>query len=1257
MHLRFLKIMSVLALACAGSGAIAAQAPAWNWVWVPGAELQTRQNLHVYFRNEFAVAAQPKSARIEVSADSRYILYLNGVRLGRGPLKGDLAHYAYETYDLAPLLKKGTNVLAAHVHLNTGIQSEIHSGHGGFVCRGKVSAGSGSALDLGTPGAWKATASTGWQDNRAKRTGYIGYVADFDARKDPVGWMRAGFDDSRWLKTVKVASTPWKLMPRDLPQMRETLVRPAAVTDVGHIAAPRASDECRYASFDLFSRYHTDRAVAYAWTYLHAAEAGTVNVRMGSDDSAALWLNGKKLFSRAVSRGAAIGQERLKLDLNKGWNEVLIKVGQEVDKWELLVELPRTAGGKPLVVSADRSLQGGAQTWRVAGPFGQPSMKDFEKPLPPETDRRPDASYQGKSGQVTWSLVTIDENVSRRRVEQTEGAQFSADRSRVASASDLTKAKPIVIGPASSGARFTLDFGRELSGFVRLDLHGPAGAVIEMQYAEHPGANIGGPDTYVLREGKQQFETYHYQGFRYLTVTAKEVTKPLTINSTNTLFFSYPLESRGAFKCSDPLLNKIWNVGCHSLRCCLHETYEDCPGYEQLQYWGDARVETLVQMAAFGDARPFARGLRAMAWSRQPDGITYSRYPCWEPQIIPTFSLIWILSLQDYMLWEGDLELVREVWPVADDVLEWFNGHVGADGVLTDVPQWVFIDWSGDLGRFDKGASSILNAFYYGALVTAADLCGEQGNTSKAALYRSRAAALKTAYEKAFWSPALSAYVNSYRDGKQGTSLSQHAQALALLFDLAPVERRRPLVGQMLREDTMQATPYFMFYVLRALDHTGYYKYAPDQMRRWKSMLDRGATTWLEEWANKRSWCHAWSSAPTYELSTRVLGVRPDAPGFKKAVIEPFTAGLEWAKGTVPTPHGDISVDWWQKGPTLYVNYSAPSAVAVDVRVPAGTVVKRRPFEGKAIRTEKVEKKMPERVPVVLVTDCGTEMDDQWALSHLALSPRVDLLGVVTTHAVNLPEPRAESSAKAARGVLSQFSLKSPPPVVAGSSVPLADVRTPRAGAGADFIIKASRPFTGAKRLRLLVIGAATEAASALLKDPTLASRVEIVGMGFKNWPEGGNEFNIKNDIRAWQVILDSEAPVTVGDAAVCIKDLVVNAAKAEALLGGRGKPGRFLADLLINQVKASPEGVASVTGDRTAWPVWDEVTIAHVLGMTRSEVRPRPRLGDDFKFVIPEKPGGRTVRWITSVDSDALWGDLANLVSANAALKGFSPE
>lgn len=295
---------------------------------------------------------------------------------------------------------------------------------------------------------------------------------------------------------------------------------------------------------------------------------------------------------------------------------------------------------------------------------------------------------------------------------------------------------------------------------------------------------------------------------------------------------------------------------------------------------------------------------------------------------------------------------------------------------------------------------------------------------------------------------------------------------------------------------------------------------------------------------------------------------------------------------------------------------------------------------------------MTKRAPVLLVTDCGTEMDDQWALAHLALSPKVRLLGVVTTHAPNLAHPRAETAAKAAREVLSQMRIASPPPVVAGSSEPLADRQTPRPSEGVDFIIRSSQGYSPANRLRLLVIGAATEAASALLKDPAIAQRVELIGMGFKGWPEGGDEWNVKNDIRAWQVILDSGVPVTIGDAAVCRKDLLVSKGRANALLGHLGAPGRFLADLLVNLVDANPDGVASVSGDRSAWPVWDEVTVAYVLGLATAEVRLRPRLGDDFRFVIPSGAVRRTVGWVTAVDADALWRDFASLV-AGAAGRG----
>src|SRR5262249_37387623 len=83
------------------------------------------------------------------------------------------------------------------------------------------------------------------------------------------------------------------------------------------------------------------------------------------------------------------------------------------------------------------------------------------------------------------------------------------------------------------------------------------------------------------------------------------------------------------------------------------------------------------------------------------------------------------------------------------------------------------------------------------------------------------------------------------------------------------------------------------------------------------------------------------------------------------------------------------------------------------------------------------------RRPVLLTTDCGASVDDQWALVHLALSPEVEFKGVVTTHAPNLGADAAETTAKAARELLGRVAAKGAPPVLAGSSVPLADTAHP----------------------------------------------------------------------------------------------------------------------------------------------------------------------------------------------------------------------
>ena len=134
----------------------------------------------------------------------------------------------------------------------------------------------------------------------------------------------------------------------------------------------------------------------------------------------------------------------------------------------------------------------------------------------------------------------------------------------------------------------------------------------------------------------------------------------------------------------------------------------------------------------------------------------------------------------------------------------------------------------------------------------------------------------------------------------------------------------------------MVGAPYFYFFYLRALRGAGRHQEALDATRRaYKKMLDAGATTWWEQFGGFASLCHAWSSAPTSDLSGHVLGVQPTAPGFKEFRIEPQPADLTWAKGIAPTPRGDVSVNWKRENSRFDLNTDVPMPALVELSVPA----------------------------------------------------------------------------------------------------------------------------------------------------------------------------------------------------------------------------------------------------------------------------------------------------------------------------------
>lgn len=285
------------------------------------------------------------------------------------------------------------------------------------------------------------------------------------------------------------------------------------------------------------------------------------------------------------------------------------------------------------------------------------------------------------------------------------------------------------------------------------------------------------------------------------------------------------------------------------------------------------------------------------------------------------------------------------------------------------------------------------------------------------------------------------------------------------------------------------------------------------------------------------------------------------------------------------------------------------------------------------------------KVPAILSTDVGNEIDDQWAIAYLLTNPEFEVLGIISAHAPTLSPPAAHTTYLVLLDeVENRLRMVTHPPLFEGSSLPLADVQTPRLNAGVDFIVRSSKGFSKDNRLTLFTTGAATDVASAILHDPSIVDRIRVVAMGFSSWAKGGDEYNVLNDIKAWQVILQSDVPVVVGAGDVCRAHLSLTLEQAGDLVSKQGPVGAWLwgefSDFYYRYVKPIRKDDFS-----KPWIIWDIITLAHALGMTTQEVYPRPTLRDDATFERPQTQ--KTITWITAVDEKRLWPDFVAKLDA----------
>nr|WP_320037800.1 alpha-L-rhamnosidase C-terminal domain-containing protein [uncultured Bacteroides sp.] len=464
-----------------------------------------------------------------------------------------------------------------------------------------------------------------------------------------------------------------------------------------------------------------------------------------------------------------------------------------------------------------------------------------------------------------------------------------------------------------------VDFGKETFGYIKLEqLKGNGKVNIFYGESKEEAMSTGSCETLDRFEiNNAEAKDYTVEGskaFRYVYI----VTDPgVSFAKASMLYESLPETYRGSFRCSDPEINKIWDVAAYTMHLTTREFFIDGIKRDRWVWSGDAIQSYLMNYYLFFDSHTVGRTINLL---RGKDPVTS------HINTIMDYTFYWFLSVYDYYLYTGDRHLIEQLYPKMATMMDYVLGRTNKDGMVEGMTgDWVFVDWAD--GYMDKhGELSFEQILFCKSLETMAVCADLTGNKEDKAKYDKLATALKSKLEPAFWNNEKQGFVHNRLNGKQSEQVTRYANMFGILFDYLNDQKKQAVKKSVILNNSIMkiSTPYMRFYELESLCALGEQTNVTKEIKDyWGGMLKLGATSFWEKYNPEdkgskhyemygrpfgKSLCHAWGSSPIYLLGKYYLGVKPLKPGYSEFAINPSLGGLKWIEGTVPTPKGGIHV-------------------------------------------------------------------------------------------------------------------------------------------------------------------------------------------------------------------------------------------------------------------------------------------------------------------------------------------------------------
>lgn len=283
------------------------------------------------------------------------------------------------------------------------------------------------------------------------------------------------------------------------------------------------------------------------------------------------------------------------------------------------------------------------------------------------------------------------------------------------------------------------------------------------------------------------------------------------------------------------------------------------------------------------------------------------------------------------------------------------------------------------------------------------------------------------------------------------------------------------------------------------------------------------------------------------------------------------------------------------------------------------------------------------RVRMIIDTDCKNEADDQYALTHHLLTPMLDIRGIIAAHfETNAYIWGEHQTAKASYDeimkVLDLMDMRDRYPVVMGADRPMPDENTPIISDGAKLIVEEAMKDDD-RPLFVGLLGTSTDLASALLMEPRIAERMTVIWIGGGDYPEGGWEFNLVQDLHAANVMMSSTVPLWQVPRRA-YKQMNVTLSELRLRVAPYGRIGRYLYEQLIefNARTGAPKGNWP---HGESWCLGDQPTVGLLLEdreRDNYDMVPAPRIGADLRY-IPQ-PDARKIRVYHTIDTRMIMED-----------------